>query len=237
MIFVVGGGGSGGDVYAFILVTYPAGSTCTASNGTTTLTAGDTSGSWVFKIPTPASTPETWTVTSTDGGDTASTTVSISSEGQSESVELSYNYYVITNGVIGAVGFSTRTRSDKAATTSAGTGYYQIQATGNGVGVGTNSAVDITTYSTLKIEFDCTSSESSTQFGAGVIAIIPTIPQSSWSDLNTHITARSTYGGGTGTGKTLSLNVSSYTGNYYLIIVPGYSSSGAIWRVKNFWLE
>lgn len=83
---ILGGGGSGGDVYAFIVTTYPAGSVCTASNGSTTLTAGDTSGSWVFKLPAAG----TWTVTSTDGTDTATATVVISTEGQSESVELSY---------------------------------------------------------------------------------------------------------------------------------------------------
>lgn len=87
---MVGGSSGGGDVFAFILATYPSGSTCSATNGTTTLSASDTSGFFVFKIPTPASVPETWTVTSTDGTDTASTTVVISTEGQSESVELSY---------------------------------------------------------------------------------------------------------------------------------------------------
>ena len=87
---MVGGGGSG-DVYAFLIVSYPAGSTCTASNGTKTLTAPDTSGSVVFDIPTPSSTPESWTVSCTDGTHTATASVVISTEGQSESVDLSYN--------------------------------------------------------------------------------------------------------------------------------------------------
>lgn len=87
---IFGGGGGGSDTYAFIIVTYPAGSTCTASNGTTTLTAPDTSGSVVFDIPTPSSTPESWTVTSTNGVNTATETVSITYDGQSESVNLAY---------------------------------------------------------------------------------------------------------------------------------------------------
>lgn len=91
MIYVVGGGSGGSaDVFAFIIATYPSGSTCTASNGTKTLTASDTSGSYVFQIPTPSATPETWTVSCTDGVETASTTVSISTKGQSTSIELSY---------------------------------------------------------------------------------------------------------------------------------------------------
>lgn len=84
------GGGGSGDVYAFIIANYPAGSTCTASNGTTTLTAGDTSGRWVFDIPTPANTPESWTVTITDGTYTATRTVSITDDGQSTEIHLSY---------------------------------------------------------------------------------------------------------------------------------------------------
>lgn len=92
LVFNMVGGGSGGgsDTYAFIIVTYPAGSTCTASNGTKTLTAPDTSGSVVFDIPTPSSTPESWTVTATDGVNTATETVSITYDGQSESVNLAY---------------------------------------------------------------------------------------------------------------------------------------------------
>lgn len=92
LVFNMVGGGSGGgsDTYAFIIVTYPAGSTCTASNGTKTLTAPDTSGSVVFDIPTPSSTPESWTVTATDGVNMVTETVSITYDGQSVSVNLGY---------------------------------------------------------------------------------------------------------------------------------------------------
>ena len=87
-----GGGGSGGSngIFAAIAVSYPSGSTCTATNGTTTLTAADTSGQVVFGIPEPASTPETWTVSCSSGSNSASTNVSISSSGQIENVTLSY---------------------------------------------------------------------------------------------------------------------------------------------------
>ena len=87
---IIFGGSGSGDVYAFIVCTYPAGSTCTASNGTKTLTTPDTSGSVVFDIPTPSSTPESWTVTATNGGNTATETVSITYDGQSVSVNLAY---------------------------------------------------------------------------------------------------------------------------------------------------
>lgn len=92
LIFGAKGGGS--DTYAFIIAAYPAGSTCTASDGTTTLTAPDTSGSWVCKVPNAG----TWTVTATDGTDTVSTAVTITTEGQRESVTLSFTLYLIKDG-------------------------------------------------------------------------------------------------------------------------------------------
>jgi hypothetical protein len=88
------GGGGSGDVYAFLIVSYPAGSTCTASNGTTTLTAPDTSGNWVCKVPNAG----TWPVSCTNGTDTASTAVTITTEGQREEVALSYTIYLIQSG-------------------------------------------------------------------------------------------------------------------------------------------
>lgn len=90
-----------GKLFAAIGVTYPAGSTVTCTNGTKTLTAKTTSGQWVFAIPEPKTLPETWTVTATDKADstkTKSQSVSITKEGQFESVELSYALVIIENG-------------------------------------------------------------------------------------------------------------------------------------------
>lgn len=83
---------------ATITITYPAGSTCTATDGVSNFTAPDTSGSWVLTVPNAG----TWTVTATanDGsGDTANKAVEITAEGQSVNVELSYRYYLYNNGV------------------------------------------------------------------------------------------------------------------------------------------
>ena len=90
------GGGGGGGTYAFIVVTYPSGSTCTCSNGTKTLTAEGTTGNFVFNIPS----ADTWAVSCTDGQRTVSKTVIITSEGQSESVTLAYIWYVLKDGVL-----------------------------------------------------------------------------------------------------------------------------------------
>lgn len=71
---------------ATINVTYPAGSTCTATDGVTTLTAPDTSGTWACVVHNVG----TWTVTVVDKD--WSDSVSIASDGQTESVDLSKCY-------------------------------------------------------------------------------------------------------------------------------------------------
>lgn len=75
---------------ATINITYPAGSTCTCSDGTTTLSAPDTSGTWACIVPNAG----TWTVTSTSGKETDSKAVTITTDGQSTSVELSYALFL-----------------------------------------------------------------------------------------------------------------------------------------------
>lgn len=71
---------------ASVTVIYPAGSTCIATDGKITLTAPDTSGTWVCTAPNTG----TWTITSTYGDKTASIQVDIIRDGQTESVELEY---------------------------------------------------------------------------------------------------------------------------------------------------
>lgn len=72
---------------ATINITYPAGSTCTATDGETTLIAPDTNGAWACRVPNPG----TWTVNAILGSDSDSEIVSITSENQTVSVELAFN--------------------------------------------------------------------------------------------------------------------------------------------------
>lgn len=67
---------------ASIAVTYPEGSTCTCSDGTTTLTAPDTSGSYTFSVPNTGS----WEIQAVYESETLTDTVVITENGQSESV-------------------------------------------------------------------------------------------------------------------------------------------------------
>ena len=93
MIYVLSGGAK---AFAVIGVTYPAGSVCTCTDGTKTLTLKDTGGQGFFLIPHAAA----WTVTATDGTNTKAQSVEITSEGQSESVELNYSVEIFNGGAI-----------------------------------------------------------------------------------------------------------------------------------------
>lgn len=104
---MVGGTGGAGlkDTDAVLIVTVPTGSTVTATKGGTTLTptmwvkaADQTLDCAIFSIPASqfdATTP--WTITATDGTDTASDTVLITTNKEYEIV-LSYAYYFYKNG-------------------------------------------------------------------------------------------------------------------------------------------
>lgn len=88
---------------ASIATTFPEGSTCVCSDGITTITAPNTTGSYTFTVPNTG----TWTLTCTDGTDTATDTVEITADGQSESVELTYfdgylfNYGSVNENITG----------------------------------------------------------------------------------------------------------------------------------------
>lgn len=84
------GGGSISSAWAYIVVEYPSGSTCRATNGSILLSAEGTTGNYTFQIPEPSSTPETWTVWCTDGSNTSSSEVQISTRYQNTTISLSY---------------------------------------------------------------------------------------------------------------------------------------------------
>lgn len=86
---------------ATISITYPATSTCVVTNSGGQTVASDTNtGSSTKTWTATVNATGTYTVaaTATDGTDTASMTVSITYEGQAESVELNYNFYLYKSG-------------------------------------------------------------------------------------------------------------------------------------------
>lgn len=71
---------------SLVTVVYPAGSTCTCTDGDIVLRATDTSGRYTFNIQRVG----TWTISCTDGKQVATQNVSITATGQSKSVTLTY---------------------------------------------------------------------------------------------------------------------------------------------------
>ena len=131
---------------ATINITYPAGSTCTCSEGTTTLSAPDTSGTWACIVPNAG----TWTVSSTDGDKSKSADVVIITNGQTESVTLLYITYLFKDGetydsLTGGWGGTVNAEKQALAF---------LVAAGKTVNMATKSKVDMTDYSTISAKTD-----------------------------------------------------------------------------------
>lgn len=131
-----------------INVTYPAGSTCTITLGSTVYTAPNTSGSWSCTVNTTG----TYTVKCTNGSQTATSTATITATGQSVSVALTYEYYIVKAG-----GTADYTGGWKAIAWSAYTGVdssgIKVYTESNwaGVQVYSTSQVDLSKFSKLYI--------------------------------------------------------------------------------------
>lgn len=145
---------------ATINITYPAGSTCTCSDGTTTLSAPDTSGTWTCIVPNAG----TWTVTATDGVENTSESVSITTDGQIAAIELSYllwlyksgnTYNAVTGGWSVSEHASTGGSFDNVLTLNADSMLLSTEAFGGSVGYAnafTNNSIDLTGVNTLKFK-------------------------------------------------------------------------------------
>ena len=88
---------------ASIVVSYPVGSTLTATNGSITLTATDTTGNYTFVVPMAG----TWTITATDGNNTATTEVIVSAEGQIKNVLFSGYSMAASTSALAGVSYQT----------------------------------------------------------------------------------------------------------------------------------
>ena len=147
MIYVLGGSIK---MFAVIGVTYPSGSTCTCTNGTKTLKAKGTSGTAIFNVPS----TDTWTVTATNGDKTASKSVSITAEGQTENVTLTYAYLSIFKEGTGAVQTLTKSAQTNAKISVASSGItFSYSSDGDSVVIAvTTNKISLSAYSTIHVE-------------------------------------------------------------------------------------
>lgn len=145
---------------ATINITYPAGSTCTCSDGTTTISAPDTSGTWTCIVPNAG----TWTVAATDGVENTSESVSITTDGQIVAIELSYllwlyksgnTYNAVTGGWSVSEHPSTGGSFDGVLTLNDNSMLLSTEAWSGSVGCAnafTNNSIDLTGVNTLKFK-------------------------------------------------------------------------------------
>lgn len=197
---------------ATIDITYPAGSTCTCSDGTTALSAPDTSGTWACIVPNAG----TWTISCTKGSDSDSATVAISTDGQTASVELSYQI-VFVNGS----GQATKTPAVKKfgkynseLTFTQNSDRYTVSVQANDGNYGGYSTayftVDLTKYSTIKLVINATQ--------AGGREYFLTVWKTLGSDYADNKVAQVTIPSGSKT--TVTLDVSSLTGSHVVGLSP-----------------
>lgn len=162
---------------ATISVTYPANSTCTCSDGTTTLTdtnTGATEKTVIFTVPNTGN----WVISCTNGTENASTTVSITVDGQSATAKLAYDLRLFDNGdeCTDTTGGWTNTgyTYDALLTTPPEISDGRIQLygkAGGNTGIGTTQSIDLTGYSKLVIDRDVISTYGSNS--AGRVWLLP----------------------------------------------------------------
>lgn len=202
---------------ATIHVTYPAGSTCTATDGVTTLTAPDTSGSWDCVVPNAG----TWAVACTDGTETTEGTVTITENSQSVSLELNYNLYLykygdkceeVTGGWTekkGAVGTITWNDNNVYFGHGGGAGRY--------ASIWTTNNVDVGNYTKMCIRIsEMVTSEA---LRAGICSKPYTYVTGNDSDSN--FTAYIKLKTSNSDEQLLELDISKFTGSYYVQVVAG----------------
>lgn len=188
------------ELFAAIGVIYPAGSTCTCTNGVETLTAKNTSGQCVFPIPEVG----TWTVSCTNGDKSKSETVEITAEGQNVSVGLSYRFYLFQTGVGSNIPLTTGGGSFASIKITTDNIHFDIGGYNSAAKIPylyADEPVDVTNYSKLIIEGTSSGGNLGLTFGlssskGGSLAV---------SDKST------------GAFTSLTIDISSLTGNYYFV--------------------
>lgn len=214
--------------YATITVTYPSGSTLTCTCGSDSFTAETTSGSYTFVVPYAA----TWTVRATQGSQSKSANVSVTTYNQAASVTLSYQYYIIQNGaLVNSFTFPNTLRVDYGQYKSTVDGAYEFRNAANYSTGSSTNGFDVTNYSTLKCDFY---SANPNKLGIG-ICLTKTVNSASEALMNSNATYKATdqY-----TARhTISCDIASATGGWMIGVLTNTDVGGAKIAVYNMWLE
>lgn len=205
---------------ATINVTYPAGSTCTCSDGTTTLTAPNTSGSWTCIVYNAG----TWTATATDGVENTSESVSITTDGQTVAVELSYYTYLFkpntdTTNVTGGWQLNSKGSLDSAGDQLVAT-FTNAYNHNRAFNVATINKIDFTEFTMLVATCKAADKNNAAPRSA-TFAVASN--QSGFNNAGTASTkiASTTFSNST---TTVTIDVSGISGSYYVTFVVELSN-------------
>lgn len=227
MIYVLSGSPS---LYAVIAVTYPAGSICTCGGKK----AKDTSGYALFPVKAGTYTVECH-ISDGSKSKSSSVTVAESDKGKSKSVTLSYATYYYNKGdpCTAVTGGWAKTGTDGSLTFNTASMTLVADSYQNVVDASTTNKVDLTNIKTLYF-----SVKSATTYGTQgyprVGVATANNPKSSdatkWTASKT-LSASSAF-------QTVSIDVSSLTGSYYIVVGGFQGDSGpATIEVQDVWGE
>ena len=214
----------GGTPYAAIGVTYPSGSVCTCTNGTLTLTAKDTTGKAIFVIPSAG----TWTVKAVSGSKSTSKTVSITAEGQVETVTLIYRLNIFKSGSGLTAGYSVAGSGGNVSNANIS---WSGDSESGGIYVHIKPAVSLNNYTKLCFDFECSynyGDDYGMGFGVGTDA--EAAMRISWTNWTAKVTSTAQ---GAIARNTVQCDISALTDSEYIKIVGAYSAG----KVYNIWLE
>lgn len=223
---------------ATINITYPAGSTCTVTDGTTTYTAPDTSGTWTCIVGNTG----TWTVTATNGDKSKSQSVSITTDGQTASIELVYQFVIYKDGTesvslafqrVGDIGGNTNAgkKSDYVLFDNRASNYSASYDHHTANTIKTTKQVSLTGYSKLCCRY---TNNSGFRMRVGIKA--SSIPEITWTnDGSTYDSATLS----TAASGTIELDISNVSGSRYVGVTGAIQNSSGIIeaRVYEIWLE
>lgn len=205
---------------ATIDITYPAGSTCTCSDGTTTLSAPDTSGTWACIVPNAG----TWTAAATDGVENTSESVSITTDGQTVAVELSYYTYLFkpntdTTNVTGGWQLNSNGSLDSAGDQLVAT-FANAYNHGKAFNVATINKIDFTEFTTLVATCKAADRNNAAPSSA-TFAVASTQSGANAAGTASTKVASTTFSNST---TTVQIDVSGISGSYYVTFVVELSN-------------
>lgn len=216
---------------ATLNITYPAKSTCVIKNSSGAQVKSDTNTTenprkWTTTVD--ATGTYTITATATDGsGKTKSTTVSITANGQVETVVLTYEFFIFKNGSGLTSGYSVAGSGGNVSKNSIS---WSGSSSDGGISVYIKPAVVLKDYTKLCFDFECSYNYGGNYgmgFGVGKDAAASTkIDWTQW-------TAKVTNGANPIARNTAQCDISALTDSEYIKVVGSYSAG----KIYNIWLE